>query len=367
VEKDKALVLSALTLGLGFLAKYQILVAGVVMMAVILFLCRDRLRARVSKFTLLALAAVLVAVPWLFIVGFGKGNDLLYAIMAGGEDRVAYSQRFGPFSLPIFYLIEMTWPYNNVYPIFLPLFILGLLGLGLLAYRRKTEDKFYLTWFAVVYLFFTLLIPNKQWRYVIPLFPVLAISAACFLAFSYGKLQSAWTSIAASLTRKRLGKLAAAALIVSTGVSVAYGFYHGYQWTARYVIHVPIEEATDFAAARLSQNESIAVLTPNNSFNDDMVRFYLEANESKRNEVWQYPELAVDAFKPDFNVTTLISSCQRKNTKFLLLYEYGQTEPFFNSTLTTVQVWEAMNSTGRFSYVTYFGDSPRAIYVLSFT
>jgi hypothetical protein len=156
-------------------------------------------------------------------------------------------------------------------------------------------------------------------------------------------------------------------LIVSTGVSVAYGFYYGYQWTARYVIHVPIEEATDFVAARLSQNESIAVLCPNNSFNDDMVRFYLEANASKRNEVWQYPELAVDAFKPDFDVTTLISSCQRENTKFLLLYEYGQTEPFFNSTLTTVQVWDAMNSTGRFNYVTYFGDSPRAIYVISFT
>jgi hypothetical protein len=50
-----------------------------------------------------------------------------------------------------------------------------------------------------------------------------------------------------------------------------------------------------------------------------------------------------------------------------LLYEYGKTEPFFNSTLTTAQVWDDMNSTGRFGYVTYFGESPRAIYVLSFT
>jgi hypothetical protein len=98
-----------------------------------------------------------------------------------------------------------------------------------------------------------------------------------------------------------------------------------------------------------------------------MVRFYLEANASRRNEVWQYPLLAVDAFTPDFNVTTLVSSCQEKNTKFLLLYEYGQTAPFFNTTLTTVQVWDSMNSTGRFSYVTYFGESPRAVYVLSFT
>jgi hypothetical protein len=363
VDKNKALILSALALGLGFLAKYQILVAGIVMIAAIMFFCRNRLRARFSKFTLLVLMACLVVIPWLLIVGFGRGSDLLYAITAGGEDRIGYSSRFPQ---PVFYLVEMTWPYNNTHPIFLPLFIFGLLGLGLWAYRRKTEDKFFLIWFLVVYVFFTL-IPNRQWRYVIPVFPVFAISAASFLVFSFGKLQGAWKSMVASLSRKRLVKVMALALVVFTVGSVSFSFYDGYQWAARYVIHIPIEEATSFAVARLSQNESIAVLCPNNSFNDDMVRFYLEANASRRNEVWQYPTLAVDAFTPDFNVTTLVSVCQEKNTKFLLLYEYGQTSPFFNSTLTTVQVWDAMNSTGRFEYVTYFGSSPRAIYVLSFT
>jgi hypothetical protein len=289
---------------------------------------------------------------------------LFYAINEGGEDRPAYSNRF---PLPVFYLVEMTWPYNNTHPVFLPLFIMGLLGLGLWAFRRKPEDKFFLTWFIVVYTFFTLLIPNKQWRYVIPLFPVLAISAASFVTFIYGKLQGTWQSVASSLNMKRLVKLGAGALVVFTVATAAYSFYDGYQWAARYVIHIPIREATNYTAARLSQNDSIAVLCPNNSFNDDMVSFYLEANASMQNDVWQYPLLAVDAFTPDFNVTTLISSCQKKNTKFLLLYEYGQTAPYFNTTLTTVQVWETMNRTGRFSYVTYFGISPRAIYVLSFT
>jgi 4-amino-4-deoxy-L-arabinose transferase-like glycosyltransferase len=366
VDRDKTLILSALALGVGFLAKYQIAVAGIVMAVAILWLCRDRLRVRFSKFTLLALAAILVVVPWLLVVGFGKGNDLLYAITAGGEDRVAYTQRFGPFTLPVFYLIEMTWPYFNTHPIFLPLFALGLLGLGLFAYRRKTEDKFFLAWFLIVYFFFTF-IPNKQWRYVVPLFPVLAISAGSFLIFSFGKLQNGWKSGAASLNRRRFFKVAAVAFVAFTIVSVAYSFYDGYQWTARYLIHVPISEATNFAASQVSQNDSIAVLCPNNSFNDEMVSFFLEANESKRNQVWQYPELAVDAFKPDFNVTYLVSLCEERNTKLLLLYEYGQTEPFFNSTLTTAQVWDDMNSTGRFGYVTYFGESPRAIYVLSFT
>jgi 4-amino-4-deoxy-L-arabinose transferase-like glycosyltransferase len=366
VDRNKTLILSALALGVGFLAKYQIAVAGIVMAFAIVWLCRDRLRVRFSKFTVLALAAILVVVPWLLVVGFGRGNDLLYAIKAGGEDRVAYTQRFGPFALPVFYLIEMTWPYYNTHPIFLPLFALGLLGLGLFAYRRRTEDKFFLAWFLIVYVFFTF-IPNKQWRYVVPLFPVLAISAGSFLIFFFGKLQNAWKSMVGSLNRKRLVKVAAMAFIAFTAVSISYSFYDGYQWTARYFIHIPIPEATNFAASQSSQNQSIAVLCPNNSFNDEMVRFFLEANESRRNRVWQYPTLAVDAFTPDFNATQLISLCEEHNTRLLLLYEYGQTEPYFNSTLTTDQVWDSMNSTGRFGYVTYFGESPRAIYILSFT
>jgi 4-amino-4-deoxy-L-arabinose transferase-like glycosyltransferase len=366
VNKNKALVLSALALGVGFLAKYQIAVAGIVMAAAIVWLCRDRLRARLSKFTLLALMAILVVVPWLFVVGFGKGNDLVYAISVGGEDRVAYTQRFGPFALPVFYLIEMTWPYNNTHPIFLPLFALGLLGVAFFAYRRRKEDKFFLVWFLIVYVFFTL-VPNKQWRYVVPLFPVLAISAGNFLAFSFRKLQNAWNGMSASLTRRRFFKIAGFFLAAFTIISSAYSFYDGYQWTARYFIDVPIPEATDFAATQLSPNQSIAVLCPNNSFDDDMVRFFIEANESRRNQVWQYPALAVDAFKPDFNATQLVSLCKEQNAKFLLLYEYGQTTPFFNTTLTTAQVWDSMNRTGRFEYVTYFGVSPRAIYVLSFT
>ena len=87
IDKTKTLVFSALALGIGFLAKYQIAVAGIVMAVAIMWLNKERWRARFSKFILLALAAVLVVVPWLLVVGFGRGNDLLYAITAGGEDQ----------------------------------------------------------------------------------------------------------------------------------------------------------------------------------------------------------------------------------------------------------------------------------------
>lgn len=364
VDKNKALILTGLTLGLGVLAKYQVLVAGVVMVVFILLFFRDRLLAKFRKFWVLALVAILVVTPWLLLIGVGKGNDLIYAITAGGEDRVAYSSRF---PLPVFYLVEMTWPYDNTHPIFLAVYVLGLLGLGLWAFRRKTEDKFFLTWFMVVYVFFTFLIPNKQWRYVVPLFPVLAISAASFVTFAYGKLQGAWQATAITLNKKRLVKVAAGALLVFTVSAVAYSFYDGYQWTARYQIHIPIEETTNFAAARLNQNESIGVLCASNSFSEDMVRFYLEANASIRNEGWQYPERAVDAFKPDFNVTELILLCENHNARYVFLYEYGATFPYFNSTLTMHEVYGMLLDSGRFATVTRFGESPRTISILSFT
>jgi len=364
VDRNKTVILSGLTLGLGFLAKYEILVAGIVMIGVILVLCREKLLARFSRFSLLALTAILVVVPWFLIIGSGKASELLYVIQVGGEDRLAYSGRF---PLPVFYLIEMTWPYGSTHPIFLAVFVLGLLGLGLWAYRRKPEDKFFLSWFIIVYVFFTLLIPNKNWRYVIPLFPVLAISAAGLVTFLYDKLRAAWSSTRISLNKRFLLKFSAGILVAFTVVSVAYSFYDGYQYVSRYQISIPIEEATDYVSARLSQGESLAVLCASNYFSEDMVKFYLEANAPQRDKVWEYPERPVDAFKPEFDVNELISSCEKHNAKYLLLFEYGGTFPYFNSTLTMQNVFEIVVNSGRFAYVTFFGEIPLRIFILTFT
>jgi 4-amino-4-deoxy-L-arabinose transferase-like glycosyltransferase len=59
-KQDKFLVLAGLTMGLGFLTKYQAIVAGVIMIASILFLARGQIRRAFSRFTLLVASAVLV-------------------------------------------------------------------------------------------------------------------------------------------------------------------------------------------------------------------------------------------------------------------------------------------------------------------
>ena len=365
-SQKKALVLCGIAVGIGFLAKYQILVAGLVMITAMVFLGRDKIKVRFSKFSILPIIAVLVVIPWVFVLyeinGLEKFGELLYVIQEGGQDRAIYSGRF---PLPVFYLVEMAWPYNDVHPVSLPLYTMGLTGLGLWAYRRKTEDKFFLIWFIVVYVFFTL-VPNKQWRYITPVFPVLSISAANLLLFVYGKLRDSWNSRQVNVGRKRLFKVAAIAAIIVSLIALAYSGKEAYQMVARDQIHMPTEEAAAYVAQRLSQNESIMVVCAFNYFNKDMVKFYLHADGTTQNQVFQYPVMPVDSFTPDFDVTDLVALCQEKNVKFAFLPEYGGEVPYFGSNLTAMQVYLELVDSGRFNYSYRVGSFPRTITIFSF-
>jgi 4-amino-4-deoxy-L-arabinose transferase-like glycosyltransferase len=360
-EKDKALILSGIAMGVGFLAKYQVLVAGLVMIAGILLLGRGKLKWRFSKFLLVPLIAFLVVVPWLFVLyqngGLNNIGKVFYVISGGQAERLEYSARF---PLPVFYLIEMTWPFSDipVHPISLPIFVLGLLGLGLWAWRRKPEDKFFLAWFVLVYVFFTLL-PNKQWRYVTPLFPVLAISAASFIFFVYGKIGAVWKSGQLSLSKRRVRRIVTALFIVLAASAVFYSSYDAYQMTARDQIHIPLEETANYLAGHMNLNESAVIVCAFNLLNQDMLRFYLPANMSL-NQIWQYPELPVDATTPNFNITEFVSLCEQRNVKYLILYDYGVDTPFFNTTLTYSNVTQLIYATGKFGYTgdePFFGDT----------
>ena len=350
---DKAFYLSCLALGVGFLAKYQIIVAGVVMIVGILWLARKKLKRRFAKFLIMPLIAVALVVPWIIVLyqatGAGNFGTLFYVIQEGGQDRAVYSARF---PAPVFYLVEMTWPFNDipVHPVSLPLYVFGLLGLGLFAWRRKPEDKFLLAWFAVVYVFFTF-IPNKQWRYITPVFPVLAISTANFVFFLYNKIHY-WEP--KQLSYGGYKKIAASLLVALVALSVTYSGYDAYQMTVRDQIHIPIEETTDYIAGHMSLNESAVIVCAFNLFNQDMFRFYLPANISA-DQIWQYPELSVDAFTPHFNITEFVSLCEQRNVRYLILYDYGTDTQFFNTTLTYSDVTKLIYDTGLFGYT---GDEP---------
>jgi hypothetical protein len=78
-----------------------------------------------------------------------------------------------------------------------------------------------------------------------------------------------------------------------------------------------------------------------------------------KDQIWQYPDLAVDAFTPNFNITEFVGLCQQRNVKYIILFDYGPHMQFFNTTLDYTQVQTMIYNTGRFDVPTdrpFFGD-----------
>jgi 4-amino-4-deoxy-L-arabinose transferase-like glycosyltransferase len=368
-RKNWMLVLSGLALGFGFLTKYQVIAAIVVMVVSMVILGWGQLRRLFSRFTIFIVATLAVIIPWLVIVyhvfASYVWSQWMYALQMGNPGRSLYSIRF---PVPIFYLIEMAWPYNDVHPVSILLYIVGLTGLGFLVWRRKREDKFIFLWFITVLVFFTL-ISNREWRYVLTLFPALAISASALILFTYDKLRGTWLH-SASVNRKKTAKVAAALLIVFLSVSVAYSVNDIYYNVKQNDVNIEIKQATSYAVAHNDANQSIILLCPYNFFSQDMVSFYLWADGAPQIKTYQYPALPVDTYTPNFNITEFIDLCKQYNVKFIFTYEYGGTVPYFNTTLNLHQIYEQIYASGNFSGISdqaTFGANPRRIFVLTFT
>jgi 4-amino-4-deoxy-L-arabinose transferase-like glycosyltransferase len=350
------------------LTKYQAIVAGVIMLLSILFLARGQLKRAFSRFTLVAGTAVLVAVPWIVIayeVYASKTlSQWLYALQIGNPEKSVYSDRYPS---PVFYLIEVVWPHSNFHPISIFTYALALASLGFLAWRHSKSDKFVLIWFVSVFVFFSL-IGNKEWRYVLPLFPALAIASAVLILFLYDKVNGAWKK-QVTANKKRNVKIIAGVLVALTAGAIAYSVFDAYSITAFFNIQIELETATVYAMARMQNNQTIMVLAPFNFFSQDMVKFYLWKNGNTQIQTYQYPTLPVDTYTPNFNITELISNCKQNNAKFLFTYEEGGTVPYYNTTLNLQQIYEQLYASGNFSEITQeatFGRNPRRILILTF-
>ena len=367
-QRDR--IISFVALAIGVAVKYQmIVVVPIIMLVCMYFWKRDYLRADVKKYLqfpgisiiLAVVAAMVVVVYALYSSGFM--STLLYAIQVGTADKAMYSVRY---PLPVFYFIEMTWSNRFMHPVSLLLYLVALAGIGLFCYRRKFEDKFLLLWFAVVFMVFTL-IPNREWRYVTIVFPVLAIATSSLLLSSFGKIQKFARTAKSQFARKWGTKLAAAGLIAFTVVGVSYSCVDAYTWIRGDQIQVPMEQAAEFAAQNLAQNQTLMVACPLNRFNKNMLWFYLNARTSRvnQNQTLQYPQLAVDAYTPTLKMTEFVSLCEENRVRDVLLYENGANR-YFNSTLTAQDVFDLLIETSRFTLQITFGTEPHRVFVFAF-
>jgi 4-amino-4-deoxy-L-arabinose transferase-like glycosyltransferase len=359
-NKTTAILLSGLLLGLAFLAKYQGLIAGLVMVASLPFvLFHSRFKAKIWKIGFLLIVVSLFVVPVLITLN-SSGMLSQWLNLAQGADMQAqaHSQLY---PAPVFYLVEVTFPMDYMHPIYLPIFILGLLGLSLFLLRRKAEDRFFLVWFIAVYVFFTL-VTMKSWRYAMPLFPVIAVSAASFVAFAYDRCRKSWSKPHLSGNKKLAIKILAASLVGFTAVSAVASTVDAYGWISHYEMAVPLPEAIHYASTDLGVNDSILLVCPVNVFFKDTARFYLQAYEEKNNQILQYPVLPADAYTPEFNITEMLNICQANQVKHILLYEHRWLN-YYNSTLNIAAVTELINGNEKFNYEATFGVQPNRIFI----
>jgi uncharacterized membrane protein len=366
-KQTKYIFLCGLAVGLGILTKYQMLVTLLIITVTILFLARGQLKSALSRFVLLIATSVTVVLPWIVVAYQVYASKILeewlYALQVGNPEKFAHSGRY---PTPIFYLIEMVWPYEIVHPISIILYGIGLTGLVFFALRHNRPDKYLLIWFLSTFMFFTL-ITNKEWRYVLPLFPVIAIAAAVLVLFGYQKL-SLWKK-QVHISSRRQQKIVAGMFVVLVAGAMAYSVYDAYMVTSYFHVSIELEPATLYAMNNMQNNQSIMLLCPFNFFSQDMISFYLAKNGNNQIEVNQYPSLPVDAYTPNFNIADFIVLCRQNNVKYVFTYENGGTTTYYNTSLNLVQIYEQLYTSGNFSQWTdeeAFGLTPRRIIILTF-
>jgi 4-amino-4-deoxy-L-arabinose transferase-like glycosyltransferase len=382
-HQPRFLALSVLMFGLGVAAKYQTVVVLAVAAVALAVLGRGYLREKFRSVPRLVLGVLAVVVPLALLLGWlsttGMLNEWLYALNVGNPDKALYSTgdgRFGAWydglpgwvQVPLFYLIELGAQYPTVHPVSLLLYGLGLAGLVLFALRRRTSDKYLLIWFLVVYVFFTV-IPNREWRYLIPLFPVLAVAAASLVVSALAKARATWRLPHLSMPKRRLVQSAAVGLIAVTIAGFYFSVTDAYDMSSNYQVELPLQDATTYVTSHLTAGENVMVLCPFNLMDESIVWFYLNQHAATTVEVYQYPEQPVDTYTPTFNMTQLINQCETHHIKYLLLDEFGGAQyHYFGTTQSFTDLNQTLTETGRFHYApVVYWEEPARLFVLTFS
>jgi hypothetical protein len=159
-------------------------------------------------------------------------------------------------------------------------------------------------------------------------------------------------------------------LVVVVAGAMFYSVYDAYSFTLTDSIPIDIKNATRYAFVNMADGKSVMVLLPCNLFNQEMIQFYLWAEGDRSTKVFQYPEVAVDAYVPNFDPVEFTEQCRQHNVQYILAFEYGGVEvPYYNTTLTFKQVHEQLYATNNFTPVTVelaFGVNPRRVFVMEF-
>jgi hypothetical protein len=217
----------------------------------------------------------------------------------------------------------------------------------------------------VIFVAFTF-IPNKNWRYVLPLFPILAVSASDLILFLWDTVKNLLKKHKIGLHNPYVVKVAAVAFVALLGAAVVVSWQDAYSWVDQDHVYIPMKDATKYVSENSALDEGVVVLFTGNFFSTDMIKFSLQTHEVGERDVWPYPTYPVDSYKPSLNETFLIEECAESNVKYLMLYEHGNIT-YFDSDWKSYYVLDRLINSGNFTKETEFGAYPRRITVLQFT
>ncbi|MBT8171973.1 glycosyltransferase family 39 protein [Candidatus Bathyarchaeota archaeon] len=371
-NKIKMLLLAGISLGFGFLVKYQAMVAGIVMLVVLFVMGKQKIEKKFGKIFFLAIIVLLIVLPW-FIFSYEQYasetlETWIHSIQVGNEDRFAYSTRF---PWPIFYFIEMVWPYSYAHPVSIFVYILGLLGVGLLLKRRSNEDRFLVIAFFVIYFFFTL-ISSKDWRYISLIFPVLSIACSEFIIFIFDNAKKMIKKPHVSNINKNFYKIITGIFVFIVSFSLVFSIWESYLWLESEHFNFPVGEACKYISENSTENETAVAYFPTNFFNIAMMRFYLDIYDSGQQRLIEFPENAVDVYKPIpndhrffFSINRQIQRYEVMNVKYLLMIEW-EIKYYFESFYDSSDVLGNLTNTGRFMLETEFGSYPHRMFIIRF-
>jgi hypothetical protein len=371
-NKIKMLIFAAITLGIGFLVKYQAVVNAIIFLFVLLFLSKKRIQNKICEILLIAMIMVVIALPWVVFTYEQLSSEILetwfYSLQMGSESRLAYSTRF---PLPIFYFLEIFRPYSYIHPISLFIYIFSLIGLGLWLMRRNQIDKFLVIGFFVTYTFFTI-ITSKDWRYISIIFPILAISGSEFISWLYDRVKNGLDAPIVDVSRKRFYKILTTVFILLVCSSIIYSIWDSYVWLESEHFNYPVREACQYVAENSIVDETAVAFFPTNYFNIGIMRFFMEIYDSGQRRLLQYPENAVDVFRPLPNderfflsLNILMKRFEVMNVKYLLLIEW-ETKYYFEEFYDSSDVLENLNATGHFILETEIGSYPHRMFIIRF-
>jgi len=174
--------LLGLSLGLGLLTKWTFAIFALPSVVLVIFLVLInpfivRKGRNLWNLAFLALPLLLIVItPW-----YAAHSELILKTAeatAGNGFSVPFADRWSWENL-VYYVSQIN------YGLGLPLLLLSLVGLvALVRYTRRIESWILLTWLVVPYLIMTLAFVSKESRYILPLFPALAVIASAVVLFS---------------------------------------------------------------------------------------------------------------------------------------------------------------------------------------